>query len=1163
MSPKPAALDAEHVASPATPTELQQRASSPYYSIWMAANAGSGKTKVLVDRVLRLLLSGVPAGHILCITYTNAAAAEMRSRVVKRAREWVAADSASLTEQLAALTGNAPDAATCLQARQLFIQILDGSPGLRIQTIHSLCQTLLSQFPHEAGISPFFRLMDEQEAGILAGQARQAVMAQAYREPEGGLASAIDTLIELVSEYSFTSLIDAIRAKRRAYHRVMLYHESALALIEQLYARAGFAGETTEVDIIRDYLEWHDPHYRDWLRQCAAAIRERGAKSEVPIMDALLTELAKGEVLEAGHHAARHSGILTKEGKQRRTFPTKATQRALPEMAAGIQRFAEKCAAYLETWHRFQATRLSAATLCVAEAFFRHYEGLKHRTGGLDYDDLIDKTLILLHDPDVAPWVLYKLDGQIDHLLIDEAQDTSHAQWEITARLCEEFFAGQGAQSLARRLFVVGDRKQSIYSFQGAAPAAFSRQHARYRHEAQEVSHPFATVPMRTSFRSTPAVLHFVDAVCADEQVSRAVGGEEEAITHQPYRQQSGGGVVLYPLVTSPRREPSQPWSYVHERTSPDIPKYKLAAELAGAIAGWLASRRILPSTGKAIRPQDILILLQRRGALAEPLTRALQYQGVPVAGQDRLVLTSHVAVKDLLALAGFLLDSHDDMALAALLTSPLYNMDYDRLTRLCAGRAKAETVWQRLQADAESSSIVEELKALQREARERTPHSLFSDILFAHGGLYRFTARMGEGVRDVLQSFLYECARYESSEAAISLQGLLAWLSHHQGEIKRDMEEGGGEVRIMTVHGAKGLEAPVVVLPDTCSKPDDLRKESLLVHEDEGEAPLLLSLQGGKEKQSEIFHEAYEQRAQEMREESLRLLYVALTRARDELHIFGMLTAGHSNMPSGCWYHYMQQAMDWLEIAEQEDGRRCFGMISESAEASQGDEAMSSGEAEERVPTHWLRRPDAVPTARVFEAASTLSAEQPPALILSSESDGEELVTHSPAQTTEDRLSATERGTLIHRCLEYQTGQHYAVFLAQVPSLLSRWYPDLGEDQRQDILDELAAFGADDEIRGWLEAEALAELPVIGALRDGTYVTGQIDRLITGAQRLVVLDIKTGQAPAQASLVPATYKRQMQAYGKILARLYPHHRIDSALLYARPAPTLMWLCIV
>ncbi len=1127
------------------PSERQRQASDPDASVWVSANAGSGKTKVLVDRLLRLLLRGEDPSHILCLTYTKNGAAEMLSRMIDRSRKWVRMPQAELTQALHTLTRKTPDSDTCLIARRIFLQLSDAMPGLRILTIHAFCQSVLEQFPQEAGIAAGFSIIDDREQTQLLYRAKRQLLRQASNDTDSRIASVIRHLTHHTSEYGFDEIITMLIQHQRLFLPIIYDPDTRHASITQLYCTGGLSPETTADSLAIHYLGY-DHTRKQQLLSYADKLDEFGAKTDQTFASHLRYFLNQPFSGCAADVFA--SNVLTAKHTINKRFPTKAIQ-AHPDVAMEVEALARCCEEYRRDRLMLDAIKTTIMLYDLAAELFVLYRAEKLQHNQLDYDDLITYTQSLLEQSDTAAWVLYRLDGRINHLLIDEAQDTSDRQWRITKRLCEEFYATQATQH--RTLFVVGDGKQSIFGFQGAAPQAFHQQEAYYRNQAKAADQPFHNVPMQTSFRSSDAILSLVDTIFKEPDAHHAVSYDATLTRHYAFREQCAGSVYLHPACATSNTATDTPdWQRADERTTPPSPRQAVIIHIADMIQDWLSEPRHLPATGKPIQPQDILILLRSRKDIAAMLQRALRDAGVPVGGQDRLTVTDHIAVQDLLAWGNVLLDTTDDASLAAILVSPLYRLNYDTLTGLCAGRDEHTTVWRALQTH--HSTIVEDITHFRQHATWQRPSHLFTSLLYGHGAIDRYAACMGDGVRDVLQHFLYECQHYEATHPDASLQGFLSWMPENRASIKRNMQEMGNVVRIMTIHGAKGLEAPIVILPDTITT--EHNSKDRLVYDDAHATPTIW-YRPTSETMPASLKPVIEAHKHKDAQEAQRLLYVALTRACDELHLFASLPKKASDIPPDSWYHQIEHAMQSLDS---------IALDPETYWQQDGLQAVGQGYAYHRH-KHYAKAhqpPTQAPAPPSLPEAWTQPvAHLPETLHFAKPSDNDRpAATHSASanHVTRNAQEAIQRGILIHRALEWQTNQSYATFLQQLPEWLRHHASQLPTSLHHELYNTLAALHEHQTIVMLLEQPAMAEVPVIGKTQTHGAMSGQIDRLIVTSANVSIIDIKTGIQPLNESDITASYRHQMHSYRELLTPLYPTHNIQCQLLYVSTNPALL-----
>ncbi|HUF56296.1 MAG TPA: UvrD-helicase domain-containing protein, partial [Thermohalobaculum sp.] len=707
------------------PTPAQIAAADPQASPWVGANAGSGKTRVLAQRVARLLLAGTPPERILCLTYTKAAAAEMQNRLFAMLGAWAMAGDDWLGAQLAALEGRAAgpaDPENLARARRLFARALETPGGLRIQTIHAFCDALLRRFPLEAGLSPRFEVLDDRQARLMQEQIRTRLAVAA----EGGHDPAFDRVAGRVNEGDLDSLIAAVQGKRDGFPEG--------DLDDRLEAHFGPDAARGEAEIAADALAELDRARLARLADLMLAHGKDDAHGNCARAIGALTAIAETEPLKAAETLAASCFTTGGTLRRRTRFPVRAVLDAWPEadgVVEGLLAWAERTSERLKVAEAVQRTRALDA---FATRLLAAYEAAKRARALLDFDDLIERAHDLLVRSDMAAWVLWKLDHGIDHILVDEAQDTAPRQWALIEAIAEEFYAGEGAREIERTVFVVGDEKQSIYSFQGAEPAAFGSTRARMAERLRGVGRALREPALETSFRSAPGILRFVDAVFAGEEAEGlTLGGLPPA--HRAHRTRDGARIDLWPLVVPPEKPEEPPWWEPIDRPPPDDPRTRLAETLAGEIRRMLAEDRLPPRAGRPgrrVRPGDVLVLVGKRDRLAATLIRKLKSLDVPVAGADRLSLTAELAVRDLLALVRVSLTPADDLSLAALLRSPLCGWSEEALFALAHGRGRA-WLWSRLMQAEPRSPAAEMLADMAAQADYLRPYEFLERALIHH----------------------------------------------------------------------------------------------------------------------------------------------------------------------------------------------------------------------------------------------------------------------------------------------------------------------------------------------------------------------------------------------------------------------------------------------
>ncbi len=1142
----------------------QAQAAEPGLSAWVEANAGSGKTKVLIDRVARLLLQrpdgrpGAPPDSILCITYTKAAANEMLSRLFSRLGDWSVADDEALRRKLAELEGRDPGAyepGDLRQARALFARALETPGGLRIETIHAFCARILRRFPLEAGISPGFQEIEEDEANALW----RAVLSDHLEAAALSHPDEMRILAEATGGLGIGAAINALQYKRQALQSFWYSLSSETELNERIRQAAG-AGDASADGIVQaamiDALPVED------LRAAINALStlEKPGASDEKLLNAMTALLSTENAEERytiymgalagakGDFPAGSNPFTAKAGALVADLFTRNLKKGDPE-----GREITRMKSVQADLSAAKAAERTIALMRIGQPVIEAYAREKRLRAALDFEDLIEHTRALLTRSNAAEWVLYKLDGGLTHLLLDEAQDTSPSQWALINALVQEFQSGLGQDRQAdpRTQFVVGDPKQSIYSFQGADQQQFEAEKlsfvARETIVAEAENRPVNQPEMAMSFRSTPEVLRFVDEVRARVPLSEAATDtlppvDADLKPHTARRANQPGRVELWPLEipTGPEGE-EDAWTTPTDHVPADAPRRRLARSIAREVREMIdrgeSVWREQPDRSwirKPIAAEDILILVRSRNELFDALIDSLKQEGVAVAGADRLRLLDNIGVQDCLNLIRFALQPGDDLTLAEILRSPFCDLvDDDRhLFALAYGR-DAETLWQRLLASEQPAFQAAKHFCQQLIAHRHLPAFEFLTRALTErdadgvSGWDKLIRRLGEPVRDPVRALLSGALSHDMSKA----KSLQAYLSETEGRdtvLKRELGEPDKAVRVMTVHGAKGLQSPVVILPDTtgATKPvsDDLFFNA-------GGTPLHSPSSRLDCRATAELREAANVAAER---ESRRLLYVALTRASDHLIIAGAgLGSSKTGYAKSSWYRWCLTAMRALtdrgDPDEAPEQRLTYG----AAPIYLGKDASSDLAAP--APPAWLKRlaPAPVPPARL--AAPSRLTEDRAAVI---------------APFGPDRSAALRRGRLIHALLQTLPDLPESERTAAGARFLSR-EPDLSADERQEMLDVTLRTLSDPGFADVFAPGGRNEAAIVGTLPGGQMVNGRVDRLIIHDDHVMIIDYKTDRpAPLRASDIETPYLVQMAAYRAVFLALFPDRPVRCALLY-------------
>jgi ATP-dependent helicase/nuclease subunit A len=1139
-------------------TRLQSLASGPSRSVWVSANAGSGKTHVLTQRVIRLMLAGTRPSAILCLTYTKAAASEMSNRVFERLSHWTALDDEALSAEIAAMEGEVPSRIKLLDARKLFARALETPGGLKIQTIHAFCEALLHQFPLEANVAGHFTVLDDKAAASLLSEARRQLLTATQAEDSQDLARAFHEVLSTADESGLNRLLGDIISQRSAISRFFDFATTRGGFRNVLAELLGLgADNSVEAIALR---AWPLPgvgpttlqNYID-LASSKGGIKVQetsyklglARKEEDPVRR---LELLRATFLKLDEMPYADGSI----------FST-AMFKADPDLCEGIGACREFIHALWMEYKTFRMFELTVSALTLAERLIVGYEALKKERGFLDFEDFITRTEALLKKDDIGPWVHYKLDQGIDHILVDEAQDTSPSQWEIIRSLTEDFFSGESARIINRTIFAVGDEKQSIYSFQGARPERFANERRINAERADIGGHEFKSVKLHVSFRSTEDVLSAVDQVFADSDNARGLSADNEPVIHVSTRNNQAGIVDIWETIAEEATaEEDDDWLAPFDRLPERSAASELARRMAAVIHDLVGHKTINTRKGaRLITPGDILVLVRKRDAFASALSRELKKAGrVPVAGTDRLVLASHIAIQDLMALGRFLLLPEDDLSLAELMKSPLIDLDEDSIFELCQPRSTAQSVWQHMNVLVDSSpkwlDVRDKLARWHQLARQCRVHDFYALLLGREGGRKKFLARFGSEVSDVLDEFLNFTLDHETAGLP-GLAAFIATLERDSPEIKREQDKGRAEVRIMTVHASKGLEAPVVFLVDSGGKPFDknLLPKLRMIENDR------LNLRvpvwcPSKEFQNPTVAADDLRLEAAAEEEYRRLLYVGMTRASDRLVLCSYRKKRNID---GTWAKLTANALAMANDRCAPATFRAGGL--EWQGMTWRHNAGSEATASESLQTDSAAKPS---------LPATLFAPLPPNLELPrplapsgvhaviDEEDGDRIVTSALFGDKTKTTMPAIRGKIIHRLLQSLADYPADTREEAADRYLDRSVPLWPDADRQSLKSAVLAILAHPDFADLHQAGSEAEVSVMGTIRiagKDYAVSGRIDRMGVADDHVFILDYKTNLVPpATREAISFAHRAQLALYREVLKPIYPGKTIRCLLVY-------------
>ncbi|MEA1071237.1 double-strand break repair helicase AddA [Sphingomonas sp. LY160] len=1108
----------------------QDAASDPTIHAALSASAGTGKTQVLTARVIRLLLRGVPPEAILCLTFTKAGAAEMANRIAGRLAHWVRLPDPTLEKELFAL-GEERDKPALQRARRLFTRVLEArGGGLRIQTIHSFAQQLLASFPAEAGIAPGLKPIEGRAEQELARQTLALLLSEAEGSGRRGLLDDVSALsLRLGEEGAQSYLMDCAHA-----HEAMAALGAPSTIEQRLFGLIGMPGgaDDFEAKLADDAID------RFLFNRLVLANRAWKTATGDKIVANLGRFVAASPLERAALLDGLGSNLVTAKGEICKVKPKQVA--ADPDYEQVVQQFADWWSELRLLRSAGALAKTQAAGLRAGQAFAAAYVRAKRAAGVADFDDLIHWTQALFQKPGMGDWVRYKLDQRTDHILVDEAQDTNQDQWAIVDALAGEYFTGDPeAEDRWRTLFMVGDYKQAIFGFQGTNPREYDKYRSLVAERASaageaamdtdQAAREFRDLSIDASFRSSPAVLELVDAMIGDVGHS-AMGLPNAPPPHVAFHSARPGRVELWPAF-----EPAvAPEEDTADEGWIDEPLRLYADAMAATIRRWLDAPPMMGSTGRPLTAGDILILVRSRTEFASLIVARLYAQGVPVAGIDRLHLHKPLAVKDLLSAIRFVVQPLDDLNLAGLLVSPLLGWDQQQLYDLAFDRSGR--LWTALSSRRDEKPDFAEAHRRLSEwltmADYVTPARFMETILSGPvQGRHKLLERLGEAARDPIEELVASAVQFEGEEIA-SLDRFLAWFDRGDVEVKRDASASGNAVRVMTVHAAKGLEAPLVILADATHDPAAVGGTSSTMEfgiPDVGNVPLI---RPRKDECAPLFRLLLDETKKADEEEHWRLAYVGLTRAAERLVIAGVKK--RRDVPEKSWHQASARAMLSLGAASEEVAPWGSALVWENAGR------VGAKRSTEKTALIPLQVPDSLRTPAPIEA-------RPPQPLSPSQiiDDMEAAPPPTPAMR-----AAAQRGTLLHTLFERLP----AVDPDERHVLALRWLAKAGvaeEAMRVEIAEAACKVIADPAFADVFGPSSIGEAPLAATLPDGRVIAGTVDRLLIEDDRVQVIDFKTGRAvPSGPAEIPAQHRRQMEAYAAALAVIFPDRTIETALLY-------------
>lgn len=1124
--------------------KLQQFASDPKNSSWVFASAGSGKTKVLTDRVLRLLLDNVAPDKILCLTFTKVAATEMQNRINGELAKWVVLDDLELAQKLFDLNGFKPKNSDLKKARILFASTLDAEGKIKIQTIHSFCQSLVKIFPFESGIKPNFEVLEEIQEKLLLQKAEKAVLKNCVLNSE--LKNLVTKINSKLHEESFSELLSDLLNKKEQLTILKENLGNIDGIIEAIFKKFAVEKNHSETEIADHFFKQIDFYQ---LSNLALNLEQSGSTKNLESADRIKKFLPNPDLKNFSFYRL---AFFTGENEPRKFYGKIASD---ADFIKCVTNQINLISDFSDQINSLRICNSTALLLKFTDAILENYTDLKSQNALLDYNDLIVETNRLLGNPDFSDWVKMKMDGLFDHILVDESQDTNHQQWNIIKALTEDFFSGISASNKKRTIFIVGDEKQSIYSFQGADANISEEIFAYFSDKLTDNPTRFHKINLDNSFRSLPVILAAVDKVFAGEKEKSAITKVSDFQGHKPIRQ--GGGLVeIWPQIKSKKTKKVESktldyaWQFDFEPQQNYHEKEFLAENIALKIKQFVENKRILNGKTGPLKYSDFMILLRRRtDGFDKILSRFFYQYNIPFNSPSKTAFNDNLLIQDLLAAAKFAVANHDDLNLAALLKSPIFNLSEADIFEICLFKNSHQiSFYEALQRLEKFSSCSDHLKNLIEKSQTLNCFEFFN-FLLSTKNRQKIISRFGVESAEILDKFTLKIFDF-CETLSPNLQKFLDFTAKLNPEISL-LGDNQNRVLITTVHSAKGLQAPIVILPDCCFDSNKLRstKEKISWIDN---LPIWCA---AKEDENKLLRSARELKKNQAKEEYLRLFYVALTRAEDELYIAG---SGNSE-DEECWYNLIKKS---LEKSLAPNCQKFSFLDPETAKFAAdkfeiADEILVIGEK------NWLPEVESNLEFKLKTMADIAEPLSSQINAIQAELDQNfatrNLQSTAPKQTDHHKIittnypnhhqvnSAQIKGKLIHKILEI-FGKNSAAdkkWLQQLADQIIAGADFLEIAEKKLIQCEISDFLNSTQFEQIFSGKLHCEIEIAGA-----QTLKRIDLLVEKENEILIIDYKSDEILPPN--IPPHYLTQLQNYRQLVEKIYPHKKVSTAIFWLK-----------
>ncbi|MDA9231004.1 double-strand break repair helicase AddA [Rickettsiales bacterium] len=1128
-----------------TTIKLQQQASNPKNSVFVAASAGSGKTKILTDRVLRLLLNDIRPNQILCLTFTKVAAFEMKNRIYKELSEWSIITESQLQDRIFNLTAQNCSKSLLKKARSLFVRVLDDSEGLKINTIHAFCQTLMAKFPIESNIKPNFSIIDSQKENKLLLQAKDMLLKEALENKN--LRKKIENIAVNLNEDDFLDVILELINQRSALESTIKKYHDLNNLNKQILLI--FNSKDKDEDYIDDLIQKPDltkNFNKEALLKIANLAKESDKKSDQNYYNLVTNYLQNPNKDNFDNYL---SIFLTKDKSIKKTIITSAIIKKDLNIKNDLLKEAKRLQNICEEINAFTIANLSIDLLNITNKMLEFYQNLKNSNNYLDYNDLISKGSELLNNKEISQWVKYKLDGAISHILVDESQDTNHNQWQIIKAISDDFFDKNDEIGEERTIFIVGDEKQSIYSFQGADPSIFNDVFYYYSQKLEQNNSKMHNISLNNSFRSKKNILQLVDNIFKEQDYKKAIS-KINIVKHNPIKLDNMGKVELWPIINVKEDDANSnkddfSWKINVKPVEKLNSKELLAKLIAKKIKNWLESEKIIYSENRIIEPKDIMILIKdRANNLGNLIINNLQKEKIPVSGGDKFELSSHFLVKDLLLIAKFLLLPQDDLNLATLLKSPIIAISEEELFDVCQIKDRESIyLFQALKLSdniniKKSLIFLDDVQKYYLENQNQI-YQLFLYILEYKNKKVEIIEYFKEESREIIHQFLNLCLNFENSED-FGLENFVIQLQN--SSLKINIGSANSElnqVKISTIHSAKGLESKIIILADSFHNSQKIygtnSSRILWFKHNDIKIPIYKS-----DKNCALTDGIKNADKNLSKEEYLRLLYVSLTRAEDELYIAGFGNKSDQN----CWYNIIKNYGLQNAKSKDSDFSKILGIKSDEFTEddkilyftdenknilNKNTENSSNDNKKYKIP-EFLTKKAEIELFKNISYPSTIDKNQ---------------------TISNDVNIVNDFGNIIHKILELFIKKLRNNDASQkINTHLDNFYPKIDSKIRLELFRQISAI-SNNKVLDFIYCNKIETEIAVFYEENNDIISGKIDLLVIKDNEIIIIDYKSNKIiEKEIDKTANKYKKQLNIYRKIISNIYPDKIIKTAIIW-------------